>query len=72
MNSPLVKRLRALEQNRSTRYRQASQRVVQTLKHADEAAKSLLLQDLSDVTAAVVDVLQEWKDAKAEDSSEDL
>lgn len=70
MNSPIVKRLRSLEQNRNTRYRQASQRVVQTIKHADEAAKELLLQDLSDVTSAVIDVLQEWKDTKVEEEEE--
>ena len=69
MNSPVIKRLRSLEQNRSARRRQVRQRVVQTIKHTDEAAKGLLLQDLTDVTAAVIDVLQEWKDTKNDDEA---
>lgn len=71
LTSPALKRLRTLEQSRNGRYRQASQRVVQTLKHADQAAKELLLQDVSDVAAAVVDILQEIKandDAEVDDA----
>ena len=71
MNSPTVKRLRALEQTRSERYRQARQRVVQTFKHADEAAKGLLVQDLNDLTGVVIDVLQEWKDSKQDTEEEE-
>ena len=58
MASPVVKRLRTLEQSRTARFRLARQRTVQTLRHADEAAKSMLLQDLTDVAVAVVEALQ--------------
>jgi hypothetical protein len=57
MSSPGTKRLRSLENTRVHRFRTAGQRLVQTLKHADEAAreivKTTVADDLTDLAAAL-------------------
>ena len=58
MASPAVQRLRALEQTRIQRARANGQRLVRTLKHADESAKTLLKETaVQDATQAIDDIV---------------